>query len=234
MNVLWFSCGISSAIVAYLCRDELDKIIYQHVEDQEPDSLRFLHDVETLVGLEIEVHQSPYRTVESAIRFRRAICIPRQPAICTQLLKQQERKRWEYEHPGEHTYFWGLDCNEQRRMGGFIAGMPHAEHRFPLVERLLTKQDVHGMAIHIGLRRPRMYELGYHNNNCIGCVRGGAGYWNKIRRDFPDVFASRAKLEREVGHSCINGIYLDELPPDSGREDPPISIECGTFCYMNL
>lgn len=30
MNILWFSAGVSSAIAAYLCRDELDEIIYQH------------------------------------------------------------------------------------------------------------------------------------------------------------------------------------------------------------
>lgn len=31
-----------------------------------------------------------------------------------------------------------------------------------------------------------MYDLGYANNNCIGCVKGGIGYWNKIRIDFPE------------------------------------------------
>lgn len=31
MNVLWFSAGVSSAMVAYLCKDELDEIIYQHI-----------------------------------------------------------------------------------------------------------------------------------------------------------------------------------------------------------
>ncbi len=37
-----------------------------------------------------------------------------------------------------------------------------------------------------------MYDLGYPNNNCIGCVKGGMGYWNKIRKDFPEVFQKRA------------------------------------------
>ena len=38
-----------------------------------------------------------------------------------------------------------------------------------------------------GLRLPEMYRLGYANANCVGCVKGGAGYWNKIRRDFPEL-----------------------------------------------
>ena len=87
-----------------------------------------------------------------------------------------------------------------------------------------------------------MYLLGYQNNNCIGCVKGQSGYWNKIRRDFPEVFDRMAKVEREIGAAIckteptVNGVrqripvYLDELSPDAGRykDEPPMS--CGLFC----
>ena len=56
-----------------------------------------------------------------------------------------------------------------------------------------------------------MYRLGYQNNNCIGCVKGGKGYWNKIREDFPETFWEMSKAERFVGHSCIKNCFLDEL-----------------------
>jgi hypothetical protein len=75
-----------------------------------------------------------------------------------------------------------------------------------------------------------MYDLGYHNNNCVGCVKGGKGYWNKIRIDFPEVFAARAKMERDIGRSCINGTFLDELDPEAGRKEGPIVPECGADC----
>ena len=44
-----------------------------------------------------------------------------------------------------------------------------------------------------GVKLPAMYGLGYEHNNCIGCVKGGMGYWNKIRKDFPDAFEKMAK-----------------------------------------
>jgi hypothetical protein len=50
-----------------------------------------------------------------------------------------------------------------------------------------------------GLMLPLMYRLGYHNANCIGCVKGGAGYWNKIRRDFPEDFEEMAQIEESIG-----------------------------------
>jgi len=79
-----------------------------------------------------------------------------------------------------------------------------------------------------------MYELGYPNQNCVGCVKGGMGYWYKIRVDFPNVFAARAKLEREIGATCLkdkNGkVWLDELHPDRGNINMEIMPECVVWC----
>ena len=68
MNVAWFSCGISSAIACWLRRGELDEIHYQHIDDQHPDSLRFLHDAEMLIGTPIQIHRSPYGSVDAVGR----------------------------------------------------------------------------------------------------------------------------------------------------------------------
>lgn len=110
--------------------------------------------------------------------------------------------------------------------------MTEYEHLFPLIDNNLTKEDVHGILVNLNIKRPIMYEMGYRNNNCIGCVKGGMGYWNKIRKDFPDVFNERAKLEREIGASCIKGIYLDELNENRGRIEDEVMEECGMMCQI--
>ena len=110
--------------------------------------------------------------------------------------------------------------------------MPKFKHEFPLIDKGLTKEDCHGLLKQLGIKRPKMYDLGYRNNNCIGCVKGGKGYWNKIRIDFPEVFEARAKQEREVGHTCIKGVYLDELPPDAGRIEDEVMEECSIMCQL--
>ena len=112
--------------------------------------------------------------------------------------------------------------------------MPQFNHYFPLIERELTKAETHGICAELGVKRPVMYDLGYNNNNCVGCVKGGMGYWNKIRVDFPEVFESRSRLEREVGNSILKECYLDELDPNRGRMSDEISTECDIFCMMNI
>lgn len=92
-----------------------------------------------------------------------------------------------------------------------------------------------------GIVAPAMYQLGYDNNNCIGCVKGGKGYWNKIRRDFPEAFDRMAKMERELdaaickNEPVVNGkrtrqrVFLDELPPDA-QDEFRFEMECGVLC----
>lgn len=83
-----------------------------------------------------------------------------------------------------------------------------------------------------------MYKMGYNNNNCIGCVKGGIGYWNKIRRDFPNTFNRMAAIERIVGATCLkddNGrIWLDELDPNRGDEVKAIIPDCSLFCQIEF
>lgn len=231
MKVCWFSTGISSFVACYLAKD-IDKIIYTHVEDQHPDSMRFLHECEKILGKEIEPIQSDkYKGVNDVIEKNRYINGVH-GASCTKWLKKQVRKDWEKKNPDHHIYVWGYDVNEKQRADAIVKSLPDYDHEFPLIENCLTKEECHGIADKLGIKRPIMYDLGYPNNNCIGCVKGGMGYWNKIRIDFPEVFERRAKLEREIGHSCLNGIFLDELEPDRGRLDMEIMEDCTIACQL--
>jgi len=88
------------------------------------------------------------------------------------------------------------------------------------------------MLMQAGIEIPEMYKLGYKNNNCKGCIKGGKGYWNKIRRDFPPVFLKMAQLERKMGVKRFD-VYLDELPEDAGRYESELDIECGPVCNIS-
>ena len=236
LKVCWISAGVSSFIAGYLERDTIDKFIYIDIEDQRPDSIRFIRDCEKVLGKEIEILKSPYGSVENAIRAAGFICNKITGYyVCTNWLKKRIRKEWEYEHMEyEITYVWGFDCGEKKRADTLVETMFEFDHCFPLIERNLTKADAHGMCERLCVRRPAMYDLGYNNNNCIGCLKGGMGYWNKIRVDFPDVFESRARLERECGNSILKECYLDELDPDRGRMSDEIPIDCSIMCMVNI
>ena len=235
-KVVWLSAGISSFIAGYLTRETVDRYIYIDIKDQHPDSIRFIKDCEKILGKEVEILRSEkYSCVEDVCRDTGMVNSP-YGAPCTGMLKKAVRKKWENEYymstgRMDLCYVWGFDMKEKRRAEHMIQNFPEFKHEFPLIERSLSKEDAHGLAMKLGLKRPRMYDLGYPNNNCIGCVKGGKGYWNKIRKDFPEVFERRAKMERDIGNSCINGCFLDELDPDVGR-NIEVFPECSLFCFI--
>lgn len=233
------SAGVSSFMAGYLAGD-VDEWIYIDLADQHPDSLRFIRDCEKAVGKEIKIlRSSEYAGVEDCVlAFGGFRNIRSGFAPCTNWLKKRVRKVWELEHQDcDITYVWGMDATEHERAERLEESMPDFHHQFPLIENVLTKKEAHALfEMKFSFPRPKMYDMGYSNNNCIGCIKGGMGYWNRIRKDFPEVFEKRARLERRVGNTilkdCNGPIYLDELDPERGVLDAEITPECGIFCYM--
>lgn len=147
-------------MACYLAKD-VDEIIYTHVANQHEDSLRFLHDCEKLLGRKIHILQSDkYDSVDDVIERTRCINTA-YGAPCTKWLKKQVRRDWEQKHYEHHTYVWGFDVNEKARAKRLSETMSDYDHEFPLIDNYLSKEECHGIADKLGLKRPVMYDLGY-------------------------------------------------------------------------
>jgi 3'-phosphoadenosine 5'-phosphosulfate sulfotransferase (PAPS reductase)/FAD synthetase len=232
ITVSYFSGGVSSAVATKLAINEIDRIIYTHIDDQHPDTMRFVKDCEKWFGKQVEILQSRFKTVDEACRFGSFIQGPT-GASCTRILKKAVRKQFEKTVGGKMRIVWGMDSTESDRIDKLKDAMPEHDHLFPLLDKHISKDVAHQILRASGVKRPAMYDMGYKNNNCVGCVRGGMGYWNKIRVDFPEVFESRAKLERIIGREPIcRGVFLDELDPERGRKEGPIVGDCGIMCEL--
>lgn len=238
-KVCWISAGVSSFMAGVIAGD-VDEWIYIDVSDQHPDSIRFIKDCEKAIGIDIKIlKSSEYKSVSDCVLSAGAFMNRHNFfAPCTNWLKKRVRKEWEYLNRDYIiTYVWGFDANEKNRAARVEYAMPEFYHQFPLIDKNLDKQNVHGLFNSMfNFKRPVMYDLGYPNNNCVGCVKGGMGYWNKIRVDFPDVFNERAKLERVIGNTILkdNGkpLYLDSLDCTRGNMNLEVFPDCGVFCYL--
>lgn len=184
-------------------------------------------------------HSEKYHNVEDVLLQRRYIN-GSTGASCTYHLKKEVRYRIETELGEWSGQVWGFDFCEREinRAIRFRQQNPLTKPLFPLIEKMITKSDALAMLKMAGIDAPVMYRLGYNNNNCIGCVKGGIGYWNKIRRDFPDTFKRMSEIEREVGASCLKDdkgrIFLDELDPKRGNAVEEIVPDCSLFCSLEF
>lgn len=235
--VCHFSCGAASAVATKLALSQFgheQTVIYNaFIAEEHSDNRRFAADCERWFNHPITVlrdqkYGASAREVWRRKRFTKSIF----GTPCSAHLKREIIDPFCI--PGD-THVFGFTSEELKRAQSFLDNGAIC----PLIERGLTKADCLAILERAGIELPLMYRLGYNNANCIGCCKGGEGYWNKIRRDFPEDFAEVAAIEAEIGP---NGYLfydretgerypLTQLDPNAGRHNE-IMPDCSFFCAM--
>ena len=236
-----FSCGVTSAVATkialHINNGRLPvEIIYMDTGSEHEDSMRFLHDCEDWFGHKVSVLRSEkYENIWDVFE-RTGYITGVRGARCTTELKKVIRER--YERTSDLQVF-GFDASprEHLRAARFKFNQPEIMTWFPLLDSGCSKARAKTIVSQAGIELPIMYQLGFDNNNCIGCPKGGNEYWNKIRRFFPEVFlrmceVSRAKKVRLI-KITVKGVrvraFLDELPLDA-IDDVFVDMSCGVVC----
>lgn len=235
--VAWFSCGAASAVATKLSIDKYGDvtIAYCDTGSEHPDNRRFMLDCIKWFGREIRILKTEkYRDTWDVFEKTKYLAGIK-GARCTTELKKAVRNAFQRV---DDIQIFGFDTTERHRSEKFRANNPEVTLETPLIDKGLSKDDCFELLRDAGIRLPAMYLLGYKNNNCIGCVKGQAGYWNKIRKDFPEVFNRMARVERQLNVAICKTeaggkrqkIFLDELDPNAGKykSEPPLS--CGVLC----
>lgn len=229
--ISWFSCGVASAVATKLLLQSCPnvRVIYIHLSGESADNMRFLEDCERWFNHSIEVVvPSLAKSHFEVIEKQKCINTPF-GAPCTLQLKK--KTRWQIEDKIGSWDFQalGYDITEKHRAERFKEQYPKAKAKFPLIEANLSKQDAQALLIQAGIELPLLYRQGFMNNNCIGCVKGGKSYWSRVRKFYPKEFNRMEQLEIELGHTCINGMYLKDLPLNYPM-NKPIVPSCSLFC----
>ena len=234
--ICWFSCGDASAVATKLALKKYGgthEVVVARIciDSEHPDNDRFASECSKWFGAPIIELRSPDYVDTWAVWEKRKFIAGPKGAPCTGLLKKAVR--YEFQRPDD-IHIFGYTAEEEGRAKRFVETNFEIAAELPLIEAKLRKPDCHALVRAAGIVLPAMYLLGFMNNNCIGCPKGGAGYWNMIRRHFPDVFWRMARLSRELGARLVRQdgvrIFLDELRPETGRQQDEPTIECSPFC----
>lgn len=233
--ISWFSCGANSAIATKLALKKYGlknvDIVYCDTGGEHPDNMRFLMDCEKWFGKSITILKSEY-TDHFDVWEKTGFIVGPTGARCTAELKK--KLRFAYQRIDDIQVF-GYSSDEKHRAERFNATFPEVQTDFILIENDMQKSDCLGILSQVGIDMPAMYKLGFNNNNCIGCCKGGMGYWNHIRKHFPQEFNRAAEIERKLGHAINkdeNGpVFLDELDPKRGKHDEPVP-SCDFLCQI--
>lgn len=255
-TICWYSCGAASAVTAKWLLDNHDEpvtIAYCDTSiNEHTDNERFLSDCEQWFSqrvLRLRSRRFWSMRIEDVWLHERGLKFVG-GAPCTKHLKRHVRR--EYQRTGD-VHMFGFTADESHRLDDFRAMNPDLLVDAPLVDAGITKADCYKIIDSAGIALPELYKLGFNNNNCMrrfACVKGGKGYWNHVRIQNPAAFENTAKMQRilDVAFWKSKGsvpdtqmslgavapgdgrLFLDQLPENAGRHDPPQEIECGVGC----
>jgi 3'-phosphoadenosine 5'-phosphosulfate sulfotransferase (PAPS reductase)/FAD synthetase len=232
-----FSAGAASAVATKLALATYPEaeIVCVVIKEEHSDNERFRKDCEKWFGRTVtiikdEKYGASVREVWRRLNFMKS----KSGAPCTKWIKRHPLRKY---FKADDIQIIGFTCEEQDRREKWIKNNPNHQIIIPLIDAGLSKSDCLAMIERAGIELPTMYKLGFNNNNCIGCVKGGMGYWNHIRKHFPDDFAEVAQIQKEIGDAANlwkykgRRISLLELPLDAGRHDEQIP-DCTMFCEI--
>lgn len=240
--VVWFSCGAASAVAAMktistygnMCNV---RVVNNYVKQEHEDNRRFLRDIESLLGIEIEIAVSSMYPAGDCVEVweDRKYMGGVKGAPCTTFLKKKARQEWE--SVNHHDWLvLGFTSEEVGRHKRFV--LTERDNVLPiLIDEGISKQQCIDIIMGAGVAIPEMYNLGYPNANCIGCVKATSPtYWSHVRSVHPEVFQERAEQSRRIGARLVRykgkRMFLDELPEGaSGNRMKSIKMpDCTIFC----
>lgn len=194
-----FSCGAASAVATKLtiAQHADAHVVNAYLANEHEDNRRFADECAVWFGRPITVLRDDKYGADVIQVFRRErYMMGPKGAPCSRALKRRMLDRW---RQPDDAMVLGFTVEEADRLDDFRERNPGLQVLAPLVDAGLTKSDCKAMVERAGIVLPVMYRLGYDNANCIGCVKGGEGYWRAIREDFPAVFEANCLVQDEVG-----------------------------------
>lgn len=257
--IAWWSGGVTSAVTCKLCIDwfglDCVRVVSIGTKNEDDDTYRFMKDCEAWYGCTIEVcSNANYPSIQSVWRKYNSLNTAR-GAICSTELKRQVREEFQKNNAYSVQAF-GFEIDEMSRAKALRKNHPGARPIFPLIYELLSKKDCIKIIQKAGIDLPVTYQYGFHNNNCFktGCVQGGIGYWQKMKREFPEKFEAMAAMEHELtdkkgkpvtmltDQSKDRGLvflaphpaypFMKDITMMKGREPKPL-MDCNGFCGTN-
>lgn len=240
--IAWFSCGAASAVNAKLIVEKYgsraEVVNCDMRKDEHEDNERFLLETQVWLGVNIRrIKSQKFNSVDEVFAKERYMAGP-DGARCTVEMKKVPRFHFQ-DVADVHSFGYTADPREIQRIASFERANPELFVEWPLRDAGITKADCFNILAQAGIRPSAMYDLGFNNANCFGCVKStSAPYWNRTRRVRPDIFELRASRSRELGvrlvQITINGkrerIFLDELTPEMGKQELEPEISCGPEC----
>ena len=203
-HVVMYSGGKASFLAAVRVKEKYPDsnivLMFSDTKTEDADLYRFLRETASQLDLPL-VELSDGRDIWGVFKDTKFLGNNRVP-VCSRVLKQEISARYikEFYEPSETTLHFGIDWTEAHRAERIPKLWEPYHVDFPLLwDPVADKEEATSHLDLMGIKQPRLYDLGAPHNNCGGlCVRAGHGHFKWALEKIPDVYAEWESREEEL------------------------------------
>jgi hypothetical protein len=201
LHIISMSGGMGSFAEAKSCVDKFGKesveLLFADTLMEDEDLYRFLEETVTFLGCKLTT-LADGRNVWEVFRDNKFIGNTRVD-LCSSILKRNLLSKYIKEKASTQDVetHLGIDFSEHHRLTRVQQHMAPLVYRSTLVEegRIVPKD----FSEQFGIKRPKLYELGFPHNNCGGmCVKAGLGQFKMLYEKLPERYLWHEAREQEV------------------------------------
>lgn len=229
--IISMSGGLASAAAAFIAAKQGTDfhMFFADTKIEDDDLHRFLYDVEQYLNkpiIRLSDGRDPWDVFVdvSQIGSSRA-------ASCSKVLKTQQIKKFcDAVFPADTPIILGMYPDEAERLQRAQQNWNPRPVRSLLIEQRVYPGDVEKMiCVDAGIKKPRLYEMGFPHNNCGGmCVRAGQGQFARLLEMRP-AFYARQEQRNEWARKQIIAQTIDRMKRGvyKGKADNPFDAAGG-------
>jgi 3'-phosphoadenosine 5'-phosphosulfate sulfotransferase (PAPS reductase)/FAD synthetase len=189
-HVVHFSGGVGSWAAAKRVAEQHGTdnmvLLFADTKMEDEDLYRFIEEAAANVGCELTViadGRTPWQ-----LFHEQGMMGSSRVDLCSRVLKRELLNGWVRENHPDAVNVFGIDVFEKHRFARVAARLAPVRSRAPLCENpYLSKDDMLQWLDREGLKRPRLYDMGFPHNNCGGfCVKAGQANFINLLKMLPD------------------------------------------------
>lgn len=203
-HIVNFSGGVGSWCAAKRVVEkfglENTTLLFADTMMEDEDTYRFLNQAAENIGIPL-TRISDGRTPWEVFFDERFLGNSRVDP-CSKILKRQLLDKWIKANciPTETVIYLGIDWSEIHRLHRLQEYPSEWKYEAPMCDKpFLDKDQMNALAESQGLKKQRLYELGFPHANCGGfCIKAGQAHFVNLLKKMPERFAFHERKEQEL------------------------------------
>jgi 3'-phosphoadenosine 5'-phosphosulfate sulfotransferase (PAPS reductase)/FAD synthetase len=205
-HLVMFSGGAGSwatakRVASTLPEGDRLRLVFADTMTEDEDLYRFLAEAAANVGGEL-VRLADGRDIWEVFHDKRYLGNTRVDP-CSKILKRDLIRKWmeeNYPYPSTVVVYLGIDWTEEHRFTKALPYWAPYKVRAPMCDApYLDKGQVLQWMESEGIKRPRLYDMGFPHNNCGGfCVKAGQAHFKLLLEKMPERYAYHEAKEEEL------------------------------------